>query len=107
MSSGPSAPETTGQPRGVGEMFGDIAGRYDLMNRVMTAGMDLRWRRLATEAALAVPGPAARCLDIGTGTGDLALSLAARPGVQRVLGFDLAMPMIRLARRKRSPAREN
>ena len=55
-------------------MFDRIAGVYDLMNAVMTAGMHQRWRERAVE--LARVGPGSRALDVATGTGDLAIELA-------------------------------
>jgi demethylmenaquinone methyltransferase / 2-methoxy-6-polyprenyl-1,4-benzoquinol methylase len=79
----------------VGTMFGRIAGRYDLMNRIMTGGLDRRWRRLAVREAMAAGGNS--MLDIGTGTGDLALELAKEAGVERVAAFDLALPMLQRA----------
>ena len=88
--------------RRVGAMFGRIAGRYDLMNRLMTAGQDRRWRRLAVTAALA--GGAVDLLDVGAGTGDLALALAAQPQARRVVAVDLAALMLARARRKRHGA---
>ena len=81
----------------VGAMFGRIAGRYDRMNRLMTAGRDRSWRRLAVRMAEPVPGGVA--LDVGCGTGDLALELAGYP-LRMVVGVDLAAPMVRLARGK-------
>ena len=57
-------------------MFDRIAGVYDLMNSVMTAGMHHRWRERAAE--LARVGPGSRALDVATGTGDLAVALRAR-----------------------------
>lgn len=87
------------QTRRVGQMFGRIARRYDLMNRLMTAGLDRRWRRLAVRAVRA--GGAAQLLDIGTGTGDLALALATESGVSRVTGLDIASPMLMQALQKR------
>lgn len=76
-------------------MFGRIAGRYDRMNRIMTAGLDGRWRRLAAEAAAVPPG--GTVLDLGTGTGDLALDLARWTAAGRVVGVDYTAPMLALA----------
>jgi demethylmenaquinone methyltransferase/2-methoxy-6-polyprenyl-1,4-benzoquinol methylase len=71
-------------------MFDTIAPRYDLVNRVMTVGLDRRWRR-ATVGALGLP-PGARVLDVACGTGDLCrdLSLAA----YRPIGVDLSAGML-------------
>ena len=78
--------------RYVGAMFARIAPRYDLMNAVMTGGMDRRWRALAARtAALGLHGPA---LDIATGTGDLALALSRQDGVESVVGLDLVPEMV-------------
>ena len=54
-------------------MFGGIASRYDLMNRIMTVGLDGRWRRMAAREAGVSPGEQA--LDACCGTGDLTFSL--------------------------------
>ena len=76
----------------VADLFARIAGRYDLMNSLMTGGMHHRWKRhTARLAAAGLTGPA---LDIATGTGDLALALARQPGIDRAVGIDLLMPMI-------------
>ena len=85
------------------EMFGRIVGRYDLMNRLMTGGRDVGWRRLAVKAALAgYPRGTARAIDVATGTGDLALALAAG-GAATVVGVDFAAPMLRVAAAKPLP----
>jgi demethylmenaquinone methyltransferase / 2-methoxy-6-polyprenyl-1,4-benzoquinol methylase len=80
-------------------MFDRIAGVYDRMNAVMTAGLDRRWR--ARAADLAAVGPGDRVLDVATGTGDLALELAPRvaPGGE-VVGSDFAEAMLDRAREK-------
>ena len=90
--------ELTGpaRQRYVADLFARISGHYDLMNDVMTLGMHRGWkRRTAALAAQALPGPA---LDVSTGTGDLALQLARRPGVDWTVGLDLLPEMIALAR---------
>jgi demethylmenaquinone methyltransferase/2-methoxy-6-polyprenyl-1,4-benzoquinol methylase len=76
-------------------MFDGIAPVYDLANRLMTAGLDGGWRRAA---ARAVVGPGDRVLDVGCGTGDLAI--AARDAGGRVTGIDFAERMLERARRK-------
>lgn len=83
----------------VREMFDRIAPRYDLLNRVMTAGIDRRWRRAAAEAADLSAG--GRALDVCTGTGDLALLLADRVTfLGEVVGVDFAPAMLDRARLK-------
>jgi demethylmenaquinone methyltransferase/2-methoxy-6-polyprenyl-1,4-benzoquinol methylase len=76
-------------------MFDRIAPVYDVMNRVMTAGLDQRWRR-ATIRAVVKPGD--RVLDAACGTGDLAI-IAAKQGA-RVTGLDFSEQMLVRARRK-------
>jgi demethylmenaquinone methyltransferase/2-methoxy-6-polyprenyl-1,4-benzoquinol methylase len=76
-------------------MFDRIAPVYDVMNRVMTAGLDLRWRRIAAEA---VVRSGDRVLDACCGTGDLAVACAKRGGV--VTGLDFSPAMLERARRK-------
>ena len=80
-------------------MFDRIAGFYDVMNSVMTAGLHHGWRRRAAD--LAEVGPGDRVLDVATGTGDLALELAGRVGPRgEVIGSDFSEAMLALARRK-------
>ena len=79
----------------VRSMFDRIAPVYDAMNRLMTAGLDRRWRR---ETAGAVVRPGDRVLDVACGTGDLALAAAAVGG--RVTGVDFSTRMLERARRK-------
>jgi len=80
---------------GVRTMFDRIAPVYDVMNRVMTAGLDRRWRRLTAEA---VVSKGAHVLDACCGTGDLAIAAARCGG--RVTGLDFSEPMLERARRK-------
>jgi len=77
-------------------MFDRIAPVYDLMNRVMTAGLDQRWRR-ATVAAVVRPGD--RVLDACCGTGDLAVA-ASKAGASEVVGLDFSPRMLERARAK-------
>ncbi len=80
-------------------MFDRIAGLYDRMNSVMTAGLHHEWRRRAADLAEVSPG--GRALDVATGTGDLAFELAARVGpAGEVVGIDFAEKMLELARAK-------
>jgi demethylmenaquinone methyltransferase/2-methoxy-6-polyprenyl-1,4-benzoquinol methylase len=79
-------------------MFGAIVPRYDLMNRLMTAGLDRRWRRAAAaEAGLAAAG---RALDVCCGTGDLAFALAESCPACQITGLDFTEAMIARAREK-------
>ncbi|HWF55102.1 MAG TPA: bifunctional demethylmenaquinone methyltransferase/2-methoxy-6-polyprenyl-1,4-benzoquinol methylase UbiE [Solirubrobacteraceae bacterium] len=80
-------------------MFDRIAGVYDILNTVMTAGLHHRWRSRAVELAGVVPG--ARVLDVATGTGDLAFALAGRvePG-GAVIATDFSEGMLDIAREK-------
>jgi demethylmenaquinone methyltransferase/2-methoxy-6-polyprenyl-1,4-benzoquinol methylase len=82
---------------GSGEMFDRIARRYDLVNRVLSLGMDQRWRRRTVRAVGATLGEAPRILDVATGTGDLAIALArAYPG-GHVIGLDPSPGMLAIA----------
>ena len=90
-----SAQTGTLPPEGVRRMFDRIAPVYDAMNRLMTAGLDRRWRR---ETAASVVGPGDEVLDVCCGTGDLALAAAEVGGV--VTGLDFSEPMLERARAK-------
>jgi demethylmenaquinone methyltransferase/2-methoxy-6-polyprenyl-1,4-benzoquinol methylase len=80
-------------------MFDRIAGPYDRMNSVMTAGLHHRWRERAAD--LARLGAGDRALDVATGTGDLALALARRVGpAGEVVGCDFSEGMLARAREK-------
>ncbi len=80
----------------VAAMFDRIAGVYDAMNGVMTAGLHHRWR--ARAADLARVGPGDRVLDVATGTGDLAVELRGRGA--DVVGLDFSAGMLERARHK-------
>jgi demethylmenaquinone methyltransferase/2-methoxy-6-polyprenyl-1,4-benzoquinol methylase len=77
-------------------MFDRIAPRYDLLNRLLSLGTDLSWRRRALD--LARIGESGRALDVGTGTGDFALALLARsPRSATVTGIDISAGMLAIA----------
>lgn len=78
-------------------MFDRISRRYDLMNRLMTGGRDVAWRRLAAREALA--SGRGCVLDLATGTADLAIELA-RQGAARVVALDFSRQMLRGAAEK-------
>jgi demethylmenaquinone methyltransferase / 2-methoxy-6-polyprenyl-1,4-benzoquinol methylase len=82
-------------PDSVRGMFDRIAPVYDVMNRVMTVGLDQRWRKLAVTEAV---WPGDRVLDACCGTGDLAVEAERRGG--RVVGLDFSEKMLERARRK-------
>ena len=82
----------------VQDMFDRIAGRYDLINRLISAGQDLKWRRFAVQVAEA---PAkGKFLDLATGTGDIAFeALRAMPSAT-IVGADFALGMMRVGMRR-------
>jgi demethylmenaquinone methyltransferase/2-methoxy-6-polyprenyl-1,4-benzoquinol methylase len=83
--------------RRVREMFAGIAGRYDLLNHLLSGNTDKRWRRLVAQRlqpVLSVDG--ARALDVACGTGDLALALAAVTRAH-IVGTDFCRPMLEIA----------
>lgn len=90
--------QTSSPNPGSGEMFDQIAGRYDLLNRLMSMGIDQSWRR-KTVAALKLPS-GARVLDLATGTGDLALMIARLHPDAQVVGSDPSSRMLEVGTEK-------
>ena len=88
-----NVPTGPARRRYVNAMFGRIARRYDLMNTLMTFGLDRGWRDAAARAA--APRAGGQALDVGTGTGKLALRLAAAMPAGYVVGADFTQPMLR------------
>ncbi len=82
------------RPQAIRTMFGQVAPRYDLLNRILSVRRDVAWRRLLV-AALA-DAPAGPVLDLATGTGDVALAVSGRP----VVGGDFCRERLALAVRK-------
>jgi len=86
-------------PEKIAGMFDAIAGRYDLLNHLLSAGIDRRWRKRAIRS-LQLTGTE-RVLDLCTGTADLAIAAArARPAAARVVGIDFAAAMLRVGYEK-------
>lgn len=83
-------------------MFSEIAPTYDLLNRLMSLGVDQRWRAQAVREVLRpfAATKAPRVLDVASGTGDLTLALKVRRPDAEVTGADFAEPMLELARAK-------
>jgi demethylmenaquinone methyltransferase/2-methoxy-6-polyprenyl-1,4-benzoquinol methylase len=93
------AADLSKSPERIAGMFDAIAGRYDLLNHLLSAGIDRRWRTRAV-ASLHLTGRET-VIDLCTGTADLALAAAgARPGACRVVGIDFAGAMLRVGREK-------
>ena len=87
-------------PENVRTMFDRIVPRYDLMNHIMTFGMDIPWRDLVARKAATVDGrTSAHVLDVATGTGDVAFAIR-RAGAERVTGLDFSPEMIAAAKAK-------
>jgi demethylmenaquinone methyltransferase / 2-methoxy-6-polyprenyl-1,4-benzoquinol methylase len=87
-----------GKPIYVRQMFGRIARVYDLMNRLMTAGLDRRWRAFAARQLALSAGASA--LDVGTGTGDLAIAAARMYPDTQIVGVDFTPEMLERGREK-------
>ena len=88
----------TEHARRVREMFEGIAGRYDLLNQVLSGNVDKRWRRVLTKALSGVDFDQP-VLDVACGTGDLSLELH-QAGWARIVGIDFCRPMLEIAKSK-------
>lgn len=99
MKTEPSAPPAAPEPRGgSGHMFDAIAERYDLVNRVISLGMDQSWRRRAVRALELAPD--ATVLDLATGTADLAILITQMVADAHVIGVDPSEGMLSVGRKK-------
>ena len=106
MTAQAAPPESPhGEPRLIAAMFSRIARRYDLLNHLLSFGLDLRWRNLMADLALLRQGDHA--LDVATGTADSAFVLRKRVGPRgRVVGLDLTREMLLVAMAKVRSRRE-
>jgi demethylmenaquinone methyltransferase/2-methoxy-6-polyprenyl-1,4-benzoquinol methylase len=89
-------------PAAIRSMFGRIAGRYDLANRLLSLGCDQSWRRRLVGAV--ARGAPRDVLDLATGSGDVAFALSRRDPAARILGMDFCPPMLVEAERKKAAA---
>lgn len=90
-------------PKPLHGMFTAVPPRYDLINHVITLGMDSGWRKLAARTCL--EGKPHRILDVGCGTGDLSISIAKRaPKDTEIIGLDYSQPMLDIAKQKAEKA---
>ncbi|MDR0355721.1 MAG: ubiquinone/menaquinone biosynthesis methyltransferase [Deltaproteobacteria bacterium] len=95
----PSSPSNHGHPGKIRQMFGDVAPRYDLLNRIMSFGRDCFWRRCLTDRLLVLNSPG-RFLDLATGTGDQLVCIKNRWPDAEISGLDFSEPMLQEARNK-------
>ena len=86
----------------VRRMFDSIAGRYDMLNRMLSLGMDRFWRRKMVDSLR--PSSPQRILDVASGTGDLALLMCRRLQPQQIIAADLSEEMMAVGRRKATKA---
>jgi demethylmenaquinone methyltransferase/2-methoxy-6-polyprenyl-1,4-benzoquinol methylase len=99
LENGSAAKEHAGRVR---EMFATIAGRYDLLNHLLSGNVDKRWRRIvATRVRDKLTSSSSRILDVACGTGDLSLMLFEITGAG-VIGTDFCRPMLTIAAGKTS-----
>ena len=97
MSVTPYKNRPEGKKKQVAEMFNNISGRYDLLNHLLSMGIDKRWRKNAIRQLK--PYSPKKILDIATGTGDLAIeALSLKP--EKVTGIDISEGMLEVGRRK-------
>ena len=90
----------TSRADGSGAMFDQIAHRYDLLNKLISFGMDARWRRALVTGLDVGALERPRVLDVATGTADIALTIAQTHGSARVVGLDPSVGMLEVGREK-------
>ncbi|MCC6147126.1 MAG: ubiquinone/menaquinone biosynthesis methyltransferase [Anaerolineaceae bacterium] len=78
------------------KMFGTIAPKYDLLNRLMTAGQDTHWRKIVVDKS--APKPGEWVLDVGSGTGDLAFAVIKKEHLTKMVAADFTIEMIHTGR---------
>src|SRR5690606_37482573 len=98
MAVVPYKDQTAGKKEQVSEMFDNISGKYDLLNRVLSGGIDIYWRKKAI-SLLKKENPKL-ILDIATGTGDLAIEANRQLNPEKIIGVDISEGMLAYGREK-------
>jgi len=94
----PFEDSSQGKKEQVAQMFDNIAGRYDLMNRVLSAGIDVKWRKKAIR--LLKKDQPRRILDVASGTGDMAILAQKILKPQKIVGIDISEQMLEVGKKK-------
>ena len=87
-----------GKKEQVAQMFDNISGNYDGMNRIISFGIDVKWRKKVV--SLVKKCNPTDVLDIATGTGDLAINIAKETSVKKVVGLDISQGMLNVGKEK-------
>ena len=94
----PYKDSNTGKKQQVEKMFDTISGNYDGLNRIISLGIDVKWRKKVLN--LIAEKKPKTILDIATGTGDLAIQFAKKTNAEKIVGLDLSEGMLSIARKK-------
>ena len=94
----PYKDSNTGKKQQIEKMFDTISGNYDGLNRVISLGIDVKWRKKVLK--LIAENKPKTILDIATGTGDLAIQFAKKTNAEKIVGLDLSEGMLSIARKK-------
>src|SRR5690554_1714063 len=94
----PYKDSTLGKKQQVTKMFDTISGNYDGLNRVISFGIDIKWRKKVVKM-IDVTQPQS-ILDIATGTGDLAINLALETQAEKIIGLDISAGMLEVGKQK-------
>lgn len=82
------------------QIFDQIASSYDFLNRLLSFGIDIYWRNQLLKALPSTPEKGLKALDLATGTGDVALTLAKSERIEHIMALDLSKEMINIGRKK-------
>lgn len=90
--------DTSGKKEQVSKMFDGLAARYDFMNRILSAGIDVSWRKKAIN--IFKNDEPKQLLDVATGTADMAIMAAKILNTQKITGIDISQKMLEIGRQK-------